>query len=351
MTNQKVLFLFVCILSGYVIYLIGVPAGWLLGAIVTGIIWGVSKGKLSFDGLPFKITLAFVGANIGLRLDPKILAEIHHLLLPLFLTILITLTTGYILSIFLYKKTDLDEMTAFFCCIPGGASEIIGMSKEFGADERIVAAFHTVRITVFVLFIPLIVGMINSTSGVALVQKATEIEWLHFLFFPIVVILTLLLDKKFHIPGGTLLFSIAIAFILSAFVIKVGMPPAYLSGIGQALIGGMVGVRFDKSVLVQLVKVGKITIAIIGIIFVVSILTSFLFHYMTHLPFSVSLIGTVPAGAPEMSTTAIALDLNPSIVASLHIVRVMLLFLALPLLIKTFKLINKNKKIKHEFLD
>ncbi|MCZ2257602.1 AbrB family transcriptional regulator [Sporosarcina sp. G11-34] len=313
-------------------------------AIVTGIVWGIFKGKLSFDGLPFKISLAFVAANIGLRLDPKVFTEIQSLLLPLLLTILITLTTGYFLSLLLYSKTDLDEMTAFFCCIPGGASEIIGMSKEFGADERIVAAFHTVRITVFVLFIPLIVGLMESTAKVAVVQKVVEMEWMHFIFFPIVVVLTLLLDKKFHIPGGTLLFSIAIAFILSSFVVDVGSSPAYLSGIGQAFIGGMVGVRFDKAVLVQLLKVGKMTIVIISIFFVVSILTSLLFHYMTLIPYSVSLIGTVPAGAAEMSTTAIALDLNPSIVASLHIVRVMLLFLLLPLLIKVFKAINRKRE-------
>lgn len=343
MFYERILFLFICIGTGYMFNRIGIPAGWLLGAIITGILWGVFKKRLSYDGIPFKIVLAFVAANIGLRLDPKILLEMHQLILPLLLTIVLTMTTGYFLSILLYKKTDLDEMTAFFCCIPGGASEIIGMSKEFGADDRIVAAFHTVRITVFVLFIPLIVGLMNASTGIDIVHKAASIEGMHFVFFPIVIVLTLLLDKKFHIPGGTLLFSIVIGFVLSSFVIEVEAPPSYLSGIGQAAIGGMVGVRFDKTVLVQLMKVGKITVVIISTFFMVSILTSWVFHSITQLPYSVSLIGTVPAGAAEMSTTAIALDLNPSVVASLHIVRVMLLFLTLPFLIKIFTIINKRR--------
>ncbi|MHA6261062.1 AbrB family transcriptional regulator [Sporosarcina sp. CAU 1771] len=344
MFHEKFLFLILSILTGYIFSSLGVPAGWLLGAIVAGILWGIFRKRLSFDGVPFKIVLAFVAANIGLRLDPKIVTEIHKLILPLLLTILITLATGYFLSTLLYKKSDLDEMTAFFCCVPGGASEIIGISKEYGADERIVAAFHTVRITVFVLFIPLLVGFMNSATGSGLVQSANAIEGLHFVFFPVVIILTLLLDKKFHIPGGTLLFSIIIGFVLSSFVMKVGSPPSYLSGMGQALIGGMVGVRFDKAVLVQLMKVGKITVVIISTFFIVSLGTSWLFHLLTQLPYSVSLIGTVPAGAAEMSTTAIALDLNPSVVSSLHIVRVMLLFLTLPLLIKLFTFINGSVK-------
>ena len=319
------------------------PAGWLIGSIVTGILWGVFKGGIVFTGRSFKIVLAFVAASIGLQLEPDILSQIRHLILPLLLTILLTITAGYFLSVLLYKKSDLDQMTAFFCCIPGGASEIIGISKEFGADERVVAAFHTVRITFFVLVMPVIVAYLNVASIEEVILESRQLTYSHLFFFPVVVALTLLLDKKLRMPGGTLLFSIIISFILSSYIIKITSPPPYFSGIGQALIGGMVGIRFDKLVLYRLLKVGKITGVIISIFFGVSVLTSVLFHFMTKLSFTVSLIGTVPAGAAEMSATAIALDLSPSVVASLHIVRVMLLFLTLPLLIKIFKFINKER--------
>ncbi|WP_256594320.1 AbrB family transcriptional regulator [Sporosarcina pasteurii] len=335
-------YLSVCILVGFTASWLGIPAGWLLGSIVTGILWGVLIGGIQFDRKLFKIALAFVAASIGLRLDPNILIHMKSLLLPLFFTISLTLMAGYFLSVLLYKKSNLDPMTAFFCCIPGGASEIIGISRDFGADDRIVAAFHTVRMTFFVLVIPLIVVTLNAGSTAGAVLETKQLALSHLLFFPIVAVLTLFLDKKLRIPGGTLLFSIIIGFILSSFVLEIPDPPAYLSGIGQAFIGGLVGIRFDRLVLYQLLKVGKITVGIMSIFFGVSLLTSVLFHYMTKLSFSTSLIGIVPAGAAEMSATAIALDLSPSVVASLHIVRVILLFLALPLFIKIFKTIHKE---------
>lgn len=344
---EKVTYLIICLVGGFLAVSVGVPAGWLIGSIVVGVLWGVFRGGLSFDDKLFKIALAFVAANIGLRLEPNIIFEIRHLLLPLLFIILLTLTLGYILSVLLFKKSDLDQTTSFFCCIPGGASEIIGISKEFGADERIVAAFHTVRITFFVLTIPLIVGSFNSTIDLQGNLQTAQFGWMHLLFFPLVIVLTLLLEGKLHIPGGTLLFSMAISFLLSSFVMEVPSSPAYLSGIGQAMIGGLVGVRFDKFVLVQLLKVGKITMLIIMFFFASSLLMGTFFHWMTKLPFTVSLIGTVPAGAAEMSATAIALDLNPSVVASLHIIRVIVLFLALPFLIKIFKSIHK-KELKVE---
>ncbi len=350
-TMDKMIYLILCIVGGFLAASVGVPAGWLIGSIIVGILWGVFRGGLSFDGKLFKIALAFVAANIGLRLDPHIILEIRHLLLPLFFIILLTLTLGYLLSMFLFKKSDLDQTTSFFCCIPGGASEIIGISKEYGADERIVAAFHTVRITFFVLTIPLIVGSFNSTVDLQGNLQTAQFAWMHLLFFPLVIVLTLLLDSKLHIPGGTLLFSIAISFFLSSFVMEVPSSPAYLSGIGQALIGGLVGVRFDKFVLVQLLKVGKITMIIITFFFVSSLLMGVFFHWMTKLPFAISLLGTVPAGAAEMSATSIALDLNPSIVASLHIIRVIILFLALPFLIKIFKSIHKKELMVKDSAD
>lgn len=136
----------------------------------------------------------------------------------------------------------------------------------------------------------------------------------------------------------------AISFAISTFITPIPTPPSYVTGIGQAIIGSMVGIRFDKQVLVRLLGVGKIAFSLIGLYLGFSFITGYLFHLMTQLSFSVSLLGTVPAGAAEMSATAVALQLSPSIVASLQIMRVVILFLLLPWLIKLFKWRLSKKK-------
>src|SRR5699024_8755143 len=93
------------------------------------------------------------------------------------------------------------------------------------------------------------------------------------IFFTIVIIITILLDRTFKIPGGTLLFSILIGFILSEFVIEIKEVPRYLAGIGQAMIGAFVGIRFDKKVLGRLLKVGPVTVLIIAMFFGLTLLT------------------------------------------------------------------------------
>lgn len=335
--NLHIIYIAVAISTGFVMSTIGVPAGWLIGSIVTGIIWGVTKGSLHFGEYPFKIALSLVVANIGLRLDLNTIYSLRSYLLPFIFTLLLTILCGYGLSLMLHKKSSVDGATAFFCCLPGGASEIIALSKEYGADDRIVAAFHTLRITSFVLIVPFLLGQYYKTDVAEVTAQVAHLELSHFLFFPAVTALTLFLDRRFRFPGGTLLFAMAISFVISTFIIPIPSPPSYVTGIGQAIIGSMVGIRFDKQVLVRLLGVGKIAFGLIGLYLGFSFIIGYLFHLMTKLPFSVSLLGTVPAGAAEMSATSVALHLSPSTVASLQIIRVVVLFLLLPWLIKVFE--------------
>lgn len=349
MIMQKVMYLLAVITAGYVFDLLDIPAGWLLGSLITGMVCGIFVNKYTFKRISFKVALSFVGANISLLLTISTLKMVHHLVLPLFVTIIVTITAGFLFGILLFKKTqDVDKITAFFCCIPGGASEIIGISGQYGADDRLVAAFHTVLITFFTISIPLIVGYLHPMMEKPVAEHiGTNFNAWTILFFVIVMMITLLLDRTFNVPGGTLVFSILTGFLLAEFIFDVGQVPGFVAGIGQALIGAFVGIRFDKDVLRSLWKVGPITIMIITMFFTLTLVTAQIFKLITNIPYAESLISTVPAGAAEMSVTAAALNVNPTIVASLHIIRVISLFLALPFLLKIFMYLNKEYQKKN----
>ncbi|WP_052363661.1 AbrB family transcriptional regulator [Geomicrobium sp. JCM 19037] len=151
---KKVGFLLVAFIVGIVFQTMGVPAGWLLGALLTGIFYGLFIETYNFKGWPFALALALVGANIGIIMEAELFVHLHQYFFPLLVTLMITLFGGLGFGLLLNKWTGLDRTTAFFCTVPGGASEVIALSAHYGADERVVAAFHTARITMFVLLIP-----------------------------------------------------------------------------------------------------------------------------------------------------------------------------------------------------
>lgn len=325
--------------TGWAFDLLNVPAGWLLGALLTGLVFGLGQSGVRYDGLPFKLALALVGANIGLLMSQELFMIIGMYIGPLAVTLILTLAAGFLLGWLLYRWSGiLNKRTAFFCCIPGGASEIISISTEYDADERIVAAFHTARITLFVLMIPFLAGVWHEqNSGVngagQVIEASNVLTGSHIAVFIIAIGGAMLLNRFVKIPAGALLFAIAFGFIFGEFVFGIDSVPAYVGGIGQGLIGVMVGVRFDRLTLFRLMTIGKVSFGILGLYGLFSFLSAYVFWMLSDVTYIVSLLSVVPAGAAEMSATAFALDQEPTLVASLQIIRVVSIFATLPLLL------------------
>ncbi|WP_018922103.1 AbrB family transcriptional regulator [Salsuginibacillus kocurii] len=321
---------------GAVFNMLNVPAGWLLGALLTGILYGLLRSDVSYEGWPFKIALTLVGTNIGLLMERELFSVLGVYILPLFITIIVTLAGGLLFGWLLYKWSSiLDKRTALFCCIPGGASEIISVSGDYGADNRIVAAFHTARITFFVLLIPLIAGLWAEAAEAGPEQVAEGALTLeHIIVFLIVMSIAFYLNFRIKIPAGSLLYAIAFGFLFGDFIFHIDDVPTYIGGIGQALIGVMVGVRFDRPTFLRLKQIGGVSAQVLGLFFILSFFLAFIFWLFTEVSYVVSLLSTVPAGAAEMAATAFALGLEPTLVASLQIIRVISVFLALPIILK-----------------
>ncbi|WP_042425790.1 AbrB family transcriptional regulator [Geomicrobium sp. JCM 19039] len=332
---KKIGFLLVAFIVGIVFQTMGVPAGWLLGALLTGIFYGLFIETYNFKGWPFALALALVGANIGIIMEAELFVHLHQYFLPLLVTLMITLFGGLGFGLLLNKWTGLDRTTAFFCTVPGGASEVIALSAHYGADERVVAAFHTARITMFVLIIPFGVGLFyGQGSPETFSEASTQLQPNQLFFFAVVISIAFLLHRLFTFPGAMLIYSIVVGFLLSQFVFQLGTLPNYIAGVGQVLIGAMVGIRFERSTVKRLSSIGVPSLKILAMYVGMALFVALLFFMMTPLNYVTSLLSTVPAGAPEMSSTAFALKLEPSLVASLHIIRMVSIFLVLPLFLR-----------------
>ncbi|WP_147804194.1 AbrB family transcriptional regulator [Alkalicoccus halolimnae] len=320
---------------GFLFDQLHIPAGWLLGSLLFGIIYGLSRSDVHYDGLPFKLALTLVGANIGIMMDRSLFGILGTYFLPLFAVLLLTFLGSFLLARLLYRwAPSLGKRTAFFCCIPGGASEIISLSGDYGADSRIVAAFHTARITFFVLLIPLAASLWKDPVSVPADNSSAILTGEHLLIFTIVIGAAILLNNILTIPAGALLYSILIGFFLGEFIFEIQEAPAYAGAIGQGLIGVMVGVRFDRETFLRLRQSGFISAKIIFLFLLLGFVSAGVFYLFTDTSYAVSLLSIIPAGAAEMSATAYALGLAPTLVASLQIIRVISIFLALPFLLK-----------------
>ena len=68
----------------------------------------------------------------------------------------ISLAAGAVLA----RTTSLDTPTAALGMVAGGASGIVGISGELGADDRLVAFMQYLRVLLIVLLTPVLVALV-----------------------------------------------------------------------------------------------------------------------------------------------------------------------------------------------
>ncbi|HET7616787.1 MAG TPA: AbrB family transcriptional regulator, partial [Bacillales bacterium] len=331
---------------GWLFALLQIPAGWLIGSLLVGVCYRLWIGELTLPPYVFPFALSLIGANIGLSMKVSMFTEVAKYFLPLVISLVAVLLGSWLFSLMLAKYSQLDSKTALFCCVPGGASVMLALSQEYGADQRIVAAFQSARVIVIVLAVPLLAGLMAHLNGAgksvpASAQAAQAVSAADVLWFPgfryVVVLgmigLALALAKYIKIPAAQFLYAMLIAFVLNQFFVHIGTLPNVVVGFGQVLLGANIGLRFDRTALKQLKSIGWLSSGILFMFLVLTFAISLIFFFLTPLDYVTSMLSMAPGGAPQMSSSAAVLNLDASIVASVQLVRLLIIFLLLPAVI------------------
>ncbi|SFG45064.1 hypothetical protein SAMN05216353_14414 [Halobacillus alkaliphilus] len=338
---KKLLLLLAGFAAGYLFDLMSVPAGWLLGAMLVGAFYRLFINEVSYPNYLFNLSLAVIGISISLSIQVSMFQEAANYLLPLAVTLVTLLAASWFLGKLLAKYSNLDEKTALFCCLPAGASVMMALSREYNANMSMVAAFQTVRIMMLVSTIPIVAGFMTSFisttdaqgTNLATGNESSMSMWTAILFYLLLTVLTLLLARKWAIPIAPFLYSIVLGFLFVTLVQPLPSMPNLMVGAGMALLGVIIGSRFDRESLLEIKQIGWMSLAVLLAFFLLTFVVTFVFYILTPLDFITSLIAIVPAGAPQMASVASSLNLDASIVAAMQVIRLLVIILIIPMLV------------------
>ncbi|VDC09855.1 hypothetical protein BANRA_01842 [Klebsiella pneumoniae] len=118
---------------------IHLPAALLLGPLIAGLILSLRGVKLSIPRPCYLVAQAIVGCMIARAINPSVFGVLFNnwaLVLAILLTTLaISGLTGWLLV----RYSALPGATGAWGSSPGGASAMVVMAREYGADVRLVA--------------------------------------------------------------------------------------------------------------------------------------------------------------------------------------------------------------------
>jgi membrane AbrB-like protein len=317
----------------------GVPSSYLFAAILVGI--AIALGKPGWLELPagfFPAGQAVAGVVVGTYLHTDTLSELGTRWVPVVLvsaaTLVLTIGAGLLLA----RIAPVDRATASLGMVAGGASGIVAMADDLGADDRIVAFMQYLRLAVVVFATPLIVGIAfhghssGGAGGGGEPLLGTLDGWLVTIA---IAAAGVLIGPRLRLPaaaflGPTLLAS---ALTLAGALDGIAVPPL-LRETAFAAIGLYIGLRFERETLRSIRKLlPAVLVSIVALI-----AGCFVLAWVLELTAGVSLLdaylATTPGGLYAVLPIAFGSNADTGFVLAVQGLRVLVMVLAAPAVVR-----------------
>src|SRR4051794_11082735 len=319
---------------GFAMGAIGLPSSYLFAALVVGVGFAlVRPGAVGVPDRGFTAGEAVTGVVLGAYLRSSTLSAVASDWLPVTLVSLGTLAVTTLCGIVLARVAPVDRPTASLGMIAGGASGIVGMADELGADARLVAFMQYLRVLLIVAFTPIAAGVLFGAHGGNVPSESvlgTPGAWLLTIGLGVVGALA---GPRLRIPAGTLLAPLLLTGVLTVAGLDL-VVPALLREIGFALIGLQVGLRFTTDTLRTARAILPAVLACIAGLVVACFGLAWVLSATADVSLLDAYLATTPGGLYAVLATAFGSGANTTFVLAVQGLRLLVMVLAAPFVVR-----------------
>ena len=319
---------------------IGMPSSSLFAALLVGLIAALSPVRVpQVPPAVFRAAQAVTGVSLGVYVHSQSLDAVANAWLPVAMvsagTLLLSLLAGWALV----KTVGLDPPTAALGMIAGGASGIVGMSGELGADDRLVAVMQYLRVLVVVVLTPILVGVAfghpHGHSAGATPSNAPLLGSLHdWALMAAALAAGTALTLLTRLPAGALLGPMIAAAVL-AVTVRDFTVPALLREPAFAAIGLQVGLRFTPSMIRQAGRLMVPSLLCIAGLLVACFGLALLLHATaSHVSLLDAYLATTPGGLYAVLAAAFGTGADTTFVIAVQTLRLFVMVLVAPLVVR-----------------
>ncbi|WP_410216191.1 AbrB family transcriptional regulator [Klebsiella quasipneumoniae] len=331
--GQWLILLLLSVLFSSLLLRLHLPAALLLGPLIAGLILSLRGVKLSIPRPCYLAAQAIVGCMIARAINPSVFGVLFAnwaLVLAILLTTLaISGLTGWLLV----RYSALPGATGAWGSSPGGASAMVVMAQEYGADVRLVALMQYLRVLFVVGAAALVVRYALGNEAQAMSQAIVWFAPLT-LNFPITLLLTAAacwLGVRLRIPSGAMLLPMLFGALVQGGGWVMLELPEWLLAMAYAVLGWTVGLQFNKAVfLLALKTLPQIIASILGLILMALALT-----HILPMDFMTAYLATSPGGLDTVAIIAAGTRADMSFIMALQTLRLFTILLTGPAMART----------------
>jgi membrane AbrB-like protein len=336
---------------------LGLPSPVLFGSLAAGLGYAlIAPTAPKVPLFAFTSGQAVLGAAIGATLEPDTISSLRADWFPVLLscvaTLFLSVAAGYVLRL----KSGISTATGVFAMVAEGASGLVAIAHDLGADDRVVAVVQYLRVLIILLGMPLVAHAVFHPPTLGITIYDAEVfdptsanapppvffvgpvgvelapHWAGLAVAGLSLLIGLPLARLIAFPAGALLFPLIVAAILAGTgTIGAGVPN-WLENVGFALIGLQVGLRFTQESLKAVATV--LPLAIVTIIGMVAISAGFgmFLAEATDRSRLDGYLATTPGGLYAVLATAVSSGSDVTFVLMVQIARLFVMLFSAPLL-------------------
>jgi membrane AbrB-like protein len=327
---------------------IGLPSASLFAALLVGLAAALLGSHVPHVPVnTFRVAQAVIGVSLGVYVQSSSLNAVAGAWLPVAIVSGGTLVLSLLCGWALVRTVGLDPPTAALGMVAGGASGIVGMAGELGADDRLVAVMQYLRVLVVVVLTPVLVALAfghpHGHDTVAAPGSGPVLGSLHdWLLMSAALALGALLAVVTRTPAGSLLAPMIVAAVLT-LVVGDFQVPAIVREPAFAAIGLQVGLRFTPDLLREAGRLLVPTLLCIAGLLATCFGLALLLHATTDASLLDSYLATTPGGLYAVLAAAFGTGADTTFVIAVQTLRLFVMVLLAPVVVRRLVLRNEAR--------
>jgi membrane AbrB-like protein len=315
---------------------IGVPSPALFGGLVAGLVRALGlRGRARVPGPATTVGQAVIGVTMGALVDLATLRTVAAHWLPVLLVTLATLALSLGAGLLLRLQRGISPVTGAFAMIAGGASGIIAMARDLGADERMVAVLQYLRVLLIVVLMPVVATVAYGASavGASPVADSSGADWRSGLLFTVgCSVVGLVAGRLVRLPVAALLGPMVAAAAVDLTGLGGGAEvPGPVKHAAFLVIGLQVGVSFTRDSLRTIGRALPLALAVIVGLILVSAGLGAVLAAATGASALDGYLATTPGGLYAVLATASDSGADVTFVLAVQVLRLFVMLLSAPL--------------------
>ena len=307
----------------------GFPTSALYAALLVGVGYALIARRRPLDVPATAMTFgqAVIGVTLGAQLDAATVGTVTSNWLAVSTVTLATLAVSLGVGVGVARLTGIGLATGTLGLVAGGATGIVAIADELGADSRLVAFMQYARLLVVVLLAPLVATSLAGTGRDDVSHvRADGGDLVADLVLTLGCALAgVLMARRIHFAAGALLWPLAVAAVVSVSGLAgdAGVP-GLVASLAFTVVGLQVGLRFTVATVREARALLPWVLGAIGVLVVACAALAALLVPLAHVTFADAYLATTPGGLFVVAAAA-SVSANASFVVSVQALRVLVM--------------------------